>query len=278
MANLWLLAATTMAAAGTTVEGASLPAGPLKTFGTGRSAFQYTDSEMSLFKFTVGATARSAAMTHFWTTGSTDTAIFRYYIDGETTASIEFTPPAASGAFFGDAQMWGTSKIGRGSSRGGWFVNIKIPFGNSVNVTIQAPSGAGRGNGFVILRGCENVPVHVGDVLLPPQARLQLHRIEAKTFQPLEFVPIVDVPSGQGLVLMTAIAANSSSNNFWEGCYHLYTPHKQLFPGTVLSTGMEGSFVRSPTLIAHSHDYVSIPCPSGLNLDALRFLRLRLRL
>jgi hypothetical protein len=41
---------------------------------------------------------------------------------------------------------------------------------------------------------------------------------------------------------MTAIAANSSSNNYWEGCYRLYTPHSQPFPGTVLSTGMEDFF------------------------------------
>ena len=191
--------------------GASVPAGPLKTFGTGRSAFSYNSSETTLFEYTATPGAVSAAMTHFWTTGTTDTAVFRYYIDGETAASVEFTPPAASGAFFGDAAMWGTSKIGRGSSRGGWFVNIKIPFGKSVKVTIQAPGTHSLGQGFVILRGAENVPVEVGTVLLPPQARLQLHKIEERTFQPLDFVPIVDIASGQGLVSQCAIAIMSMS-------------------------------------------------------------------
>ena len=46
-------------------------------------------------------------MNHFWTTGDTDNAIFRYYIDGEAEASIQFTAPKAAGAFFGDAEMWG---------------------------------------------------------------------------------------------------------------------------------------------------------------------------
>ena len=41
---------------------------------------------------------------------------------------------------------------------------------------------------------------------------------------------------------MTAIAASSSSENFWEGCYHLRTPYAQPFPGVVLSTGMEDFF------------------------------------
>eukprot|EP01050_Picozoa_sp_SAG11_P045180 SAG11_NODE_22373_length_407_cov_0.831169_2_plen_81_part_01 len=41
---------------------------------------------------------------------------------------------------------------------------------------------------------------------------------------------------------MTAVAANSTDSTYWEGCYHLYTPHDQAFPGTVLSTGMEDFF------------------------------------
>lgn len=68
------------------------------------------------------------------------------------------------------------------------------------------------------------------------------HRIAPRVFQPLELVPIVDLPSGDGLIYMTAVAANSTDSTYWEGCYHLYTPHDQAFPGTVLSTGMEDFF------------------------------------
>ena len=50
---------------------------------------------------------------------------------------------------------------------------------------------------------------------------------------------MVDVPEGDGLVYLTALAVESKNKNFLEGCYHLYTPHDQAFPGTVLSTGTE---------------------------------------
>ena len=72
------------------------------------------------------------------TLGDTDDVIFRYYIDGEDKASIEFTAPKAAGAFFKDPGMWGTAKNGKGGSIGGWFVNYKMPFEKSINITIQA--------------------------------------------------------------------------------------------------------------------------------------------
>ena len=213
--------------------------GPLKTFGTGLSAFSHAAGpETPIFNYTLSATGKVGVMNHFWTTGDTDDAVFRYYIDGEATASIEFTAPAAAGAFFKDAGMWGNAQSGKGGAKGGWYVNYKIPFGKSITVTVEGSIGGG----FVILRGCENLPVQVGTVPLPITARMQLQKIESKVFQPLDWVPIVDLPTGEGLIYMTAIAANSTSNNFWEGCYHLYTPYSEAFPGTVLSTGMEDFF------------------------------------
>lgn len=51
--------------------------------------------------------------------GVLGTAIFRYYIDGETTASIQFTPPMAAGVGFDDTQApWGTKWIGKGAKDG----------------------------------------------------------------------------------------------------------------------------------------------------------------
>ena len=93
----------------------------------------------------------------------------------------------------------------------------------------QAPS-------FVIVRGCENLPVMVGAYTLPKSARLRLHKIEGRVFQPLEWVPLLDMPSGRGLVFLVALAASSSSYQFWEGCVHLYSPYNQPFPGTVRRT------------------------------------------
>ena len=76
--------------------------------------------------------------------------------------------------------MWGTAKNGKAGSNGGWFVNYKIPFGKSVVVTVTGPIG----NGFVIIRGCENLPVEVGAVTLPSTARMQLQRIENQVSPP----------------------------------------------------------------------------------------------
>jgi hypothetical protein len=218
----------------------------LKTFGTGKSAFQLTSEEVEILAYNVSDVRSTGVLTHFWMTGGpakgggTDNATVRYYIDGESSPSIEFKPPLAAGVGFDDDFVWGHAKAGHGSDLGGWYVNYKIPFGSSVRVTVALPSGSAMA--YVIVRGCENMPVHIGSLTLPSSARLRLHKIESVTFQPLEWVNIVDIPSGQGLVYLTAITANSSTSNFWEGCYHLYTPHDQPFPGTVLSTGMEDFF------------------------------------
>jgi len=230
------------------IAAATFPA--LKTFGTGKSAFTLGSAESTVFEYALSADSAPDAfgvMTHFWITGSpatsTDNATIRYYVDGETTPSVEFKPPMAAGVGFDDAQPnWGTSKIGRGSDLGGWFVNIKIPFGRSVRTTIALASGSKPAMAYVILRGCENMPIGVGALQLPPSARLRLHKIEGETFAPFAFVPVVDLPTGRGLIYMHAIAASSLSYNFWEGCYRLFTPHEQPFPGTVLSTGMEDYF------------------------------------
>ena len=57
-------------------------------------------------------------------------------------------------------------------------------------------------------------------------------------FQPLDWVPLLDQPQGRGLVLLVALAASSASYQFWEGCVHMYSPHNQPFPGTLLATGV----------------------------------------
>ena len=88
-------------------------------------------------------------------------------------------------------------------------MNIKVPFGRSIRVTV---TGAIK-NGFVIVRGCENLPIDVGTVTLPAAARLVLQKIEHRTFEALDFVPVVDLPQGDALVYMTAIAASSTSAN-----------------------------------------------------------------
>ena len=129
-------------------------------------------------------------------------------------------------------------------------MNLKIPFEVSIRVTLTLEAEqpvttqcSGRTGppcpSYVIVRGCENLPVTVGSQILPPSARLTLHKIERQVFQPQQWVPLLDLPSGEGLVLLVALAASSRSYQFWEGCVHLYSPHDQPFPGVLLSTGTE---------------------------------------
>ncbi len=234
---------------------------PLKTFGTGWSASVFNETEQTIFEHAVPS-GTVGVMTHFWITGmeqavhnrgpffnsnGTDNVTVRYYIDGEKTASIEFKPPMAAGVGFSDASANGDPTgmahrlIGR-AGMGGWYVNLKVPFGMSVRVTVAkngpaGPFGWRQDPSFVIVRGCENLPVTVGAQTLPPSARLRLHKIEGRVFQPLDWVPLLDLPQGRGLVLLVTLAASSLSYQFWEGCVHMYSPHDQPFPGTLLATG-----------------------------------------
>jgi hypothetical protein len=162
-------------------------------------------------------------MTHFWITGGpspgagTDNTTVRYYIDGETDPSIEFKPPMATGAGFDDLTVWGTSNAGHGAKDGAWFINYRIPFQKHVRVTLQHPGTPATC--YAIVRGCENLPLSVGGIPLPTGASLRLHKIESRLFQPLDWVPIVDLPSGDGLVFMHTLAVQSANQNFLEGCY-----------------------------------------------------------
>lgn len=96
----------------------------------------------------------------------------RYYIDGESEASIEFTPSMMSGVGFDDPQApWGTKWFGKGAKDGAWFHNFKIPFQKAIRITAQRPSGT-AGGFYCIVRGVPNVPINLGGVLIPGGARL----------------------------------------------------------------------------------------------------------
>ena len=220
------------------------------TFGTGLSAGRITTTETTIFahKITPGD---YGMMNHFWSTCSPEAeagAIIRYYVDGEQNASIAFGPAMATGTGFGDSQApWGTKWAGLGAGKGGgqaWFNNYKIPFGSSIRVTVQHRS-ASFGGFYVIVRGGLNLPLSIGETLLPQTARLKLQVFEGG-LQPLEFLDVVKVPKGySGQFFLSGLAVSNEGVgglNFLEGCYHMYDPVDQKWPGTVLSTGTEDYF------------------------------------
>jgi len=98
---------------------------------------------------------------------------------------------------------------------------------------------------YVIVRGATNLPLDniINGVSIPgSSARLNQFVTDA-TYQPLDWIPIVDVPQGiQGAHFMHSLSIHSGNLNFLEGCYHMYTGEVQEFPGILLSTGTEDYF------------------------------------
>jgi len=213
-------------------------------FGTGLSAGVIDTNEQIIFNWVLPAGVSHGVMTHYWATagnGILEKSYVRYYIDGETTASIQFVPPLACGSAVDETKApWGTKWIGKGAKDGSWWSNFRIPFQKSVRVTVQHMTGS-FGGFYMIVRGMPNLDINIGGVDIPSTARLQLQRFE-QTVQPLDWVPVVSVPSGSGLFFMHTLSVSSNNLNFLEGCYHQYIPPNQPFPGTVLSTGTEDYF------------------------------------
>lgn len=81
-------------------------------FGTGYSGGTVYTNETRLFAHTLDPSIPYGVMTHFWVTAPNDipgTVIVRYYVDGETTPSVEFQPSMAAGVgFLDDTAPWGT--------------------------------------------------------------------------------------------------------------------------------------------------------------------------
>jgi len=220
------------------------PSNAVTTFGTGLSGGAVTMSEQWIFQHFV-ADGDYGVMTHYWTTypSATDNGVVvRYYVDGEEEASIQFTPSMACGVGFYDPQApWGTKWFGKGSADGGWFLNFRIPFQKSILVTVQHKY-ADLGGFYMIVRGGTNLPIEIGGVDVPSFARLNLYTVDTQ-FGPVEWVPVLEVPSGtKGVHFMHTLAVAGDNMNFLEGCYHMYSPPDQEFPGTLLSTGTEDYF------------------------------------
>ena len=119
-------------------------------------------------------------MTHFWVTAPTPVlrqTVFRYYVDGEEEASIEFIPSMACGVGSFDPQApWGTKWFGKGAKDGAWFLNFKIPFQKSIRITVQHLSTS-SGGFYLILRGAPNLPISIGGVTVPATAKLLLQKV-----------------------------------------------------------------------------------------------------
>jgi hypothetical protein len=200
-------------------------------FGTGYSNFNLpSDRELVIFSYVLPSSAPYGVITHWWATAPEPTlngTQVRFYVDGETSPSIEFFPPLACGVGFQDqlhtSVPWGTQWFGKGAKDGSWFLNFRIPFQRSIRVTEQQIFGGPKSSVYTMVRGAVGVPITIGYAVVPPTARLRLFK-QYRWYQPLDFVPLVDLPSGDGLFFMSSLAVQSGSMNMLEGCFHMVQP------------------------------------------------------
>jgi len=221
-----------------------------QVFGTGYSNFPCVPSvELTTFSFILPDTATYGVITHWWATAIEpllgEEVTVRFYVDDEENASIviDSIGLACGTGFNDDAHApWGTEWFGKGAHDGSWFLNFQIPFTTSIRQTMEAVENAtctAGGGVYTMVRGTLDIPIVIGTVSIPlPQARLYLINQE-KVYQPLDFVPLFDIPNSAGLYFMSSIAVQSGSMNFLEGCFHLFSPYDAPWPGVLLSTGTE---------------------------------------
>jgi hypothetical protein len=213
-------------------------------FGTGLSQGTIEPTEKSLFFHSIAPTSTHGVLTHWWITGggSIDDAIISFYIDGETVPSITFSPPMACGVGSNDETApWSNEWMGKGAASGGWHNDFRIPFQSSINVTYRAGPGKGNDVIYMIVRGAENLPISIGGVAIPTTARMQL-QVNSLVLAPLEYLNIVDVPYGSGLIFSTTLAFVAPNLNTLEGCFRLESPYSTPYPGMLLATGTEDYF------------------------------------
>lgn len=225
----------------------------LKTFGTAGKQLTLltTGKEAELFHY-----SGHGCLTHMWFGGSFknygDTRI-RIYVDGETNASIDMQMFLGHGIGFDDSNApWGIARIGKTGDPSGVYDTYRIPFGKSIRVTAQLAPGAPEHPMFWwIIRGTENLPVWLGGVKLPANARLKLYKLVDYTAQPLEEFPLCDAKGAGALyeVTMAAKGLRTSANpadgwtdwSYMEGCMRAYIGEAK--KPLMLSSGLEDFFL-----------------------------------
>jgi hypothetical protein len=219
-------------------------AGPdqVRTFGTmGKEVYPLAGGvEAELFRY-----SGQGCLTHMWFGGDfPDYGLtrIRVYVDGEREAGIDMELMMGHGIGFQDeAAPWGVERIGKTGHPSGIYDTYRIPFSKSVRVTAQRPKDKpGSPPFWWIVRGSENLPVQVGGVLLPPTARLRLHKVDQRVVKPLEEIDIYR-SSRAGALYQVTIAGRSANFDFLESCVRAYIDGAS--EPLMLSSGMEDYFL-----------------------------------
>jgi len=168
----------------------------------------------------------------------------RVYVDGEQSPSIDMELGLGHGYGFAEAWApWGSEKLGKTGHPSGVYNTYRIPFGKSIRVTAQRAKESPDGAPFWwIVRGTENLPVMLGGVRLPDEARLKLHKLENYTAKPLEEFSLCDVKSAGALYQVTMAGKGLRDTGGWKGISYLEAMMRAYFDGSkepvMLSSGL----------------------------------------
>lgn len=216
--------------------------GALKTFGTMGKERKILEKgkEVELFSHN-----GKGALTHMWFGGgfkSLGQTRLRIYVDDEEYPSIDMEIYLGHGIGFNQPEApWGIERIGILGEQGGVYNTYRIPFGQNVRITAQLSDEEEHDKPpfWWIVRGTENLPVVVGGVELPEEARLKLYTRENYTADILEEFDLCNT-SKSGALYKVTMAARSENLNYMEACVRGYTEGDKLL---WLSSGLEDYFL-----------------------------------
>jgi len=179
-----------------------------------------------------------------WFTGVFDEqTIIRYYVDGETTPSIEMLLLLGHGVGYTMAEEdpntpWHSNWVSHEASGGGLYNTYRIPFLSSIKITAENWQ---QGTYWYIVRGVTNYPIILGDLQLPSNARLYLYKNENVELVPNEFITLADVNMTSGALFGVTLQANSSDFNYLEACMRVKIDYQTNYQ--YLSSGTEDFFL-----------------------------------
>ena len=191
--------------------------------------------EKSVFEHELSPGATHGVMTQAWhagkSSGITPELRIRYYVDGETVASVDYplflahatgpaqiattniNPTNKQGTNTSEIGPWGNSLFGR-THDSGWYNNYLVPFGKSIRITLTDQTSS---KFWYMCRGVENLPIVMAGLTLPPSTRLQLVHTQT-TVAPGSLVIFTNTSGKAGLMRQFNLVINSPDYSYQEGC------------------------------------------------------------
>jgi hypothetical protein len=225
--------------------------GDLKAFGSiGKGETLLTKGDETVLLHHQG----KGALTHMWFGGDFrgyEQTRIRVYIDGEEISSIDMELFLGHGIGYNDSfAPFTTDKMGKTGSPSGIYNTFRIPFGKEVKVTAQlSPDSPDHPRFWWIVRGVENLPITLGSVQLPDNARLKLYKLENREYDPMTEFDLCNV-KGKGALFLVTIAAKGSRTSeeydwhnmsYMEACIRSYLNGGK--DTLMLSSGLEDYFL-----------------------------------